>query len=51
MSRVFHYLSVLLEQLGKVLKQGVLRPQKIELEVSLLPIHEVGEELPEIMNR
>ena len=42
------HLGVLLQQLGEVLEQAVLRPQEVELEVPLFPVHQVGEELPAV---
>ena len=41
-------LGVLLQQLGEVLEQGVLRPQEVELVVALLAIHHGREELASV---
>merc|ERR1719220_929686 len=42
------HLGVLLQQLGEVLEQTVLRSEEVKLEVPLLPVHQVGQELPTI---
>nr|CAD7448294.1 unnamed protein product [Timema bartmani] len=42
------YLGVLFQELGEILEQGVLRSQEVKLVVSLLPVHQVGQELSAI---
>jgi len=44
----YQHFGVLLQELGEVLKERVLWPEEVELEVALLPTHKVGQKLPTI---
>lgn len=45
---VLAYLCVLLQQTGEVVEERVLGAQEVKLVVSLLPIHQVSQELPPV---